>query len=54
MSSPPGTKEITAKVATVLDNPLTTALITIDKALAAQTQTFLPLKPPFDSVGQRN
>jgi hypothetical protein len=47
MSTPPGTKEITAKVATALDDPLTTALLSIDKALAAQTQTFLPLEVPI-------
>jgi hypothetical protein len=46
MSAPPGTKDVTAKVAAALDEPLTTALITIDKTLAAQTQTFsLPEAP---------
>jgi|SRR5271154_223487 len=42
MSSHSEVKQISSKIASTLDEPVSAALLTLDKALASQTQTYHP------------
>jgi hypothetical protein len=45
MSDPSETQQISSKLITTLDDPISTALIALDKSLASQTQTYSCYNP---------
>jgi len=52
MSGHSEVKEISSKIASTLDEPVSAALLTLDKALASQTQTSAQLKIAHKSLDE--
>ena len=48
MSGPSETQQISSKIISTLDEPLSSAFLTLDKALASQTQTYSILMTPLN------
>lgn len=54
MSSPTATKEISSAIVDTLDEPLSSALLTLDKTLASQTQTYFLYEAGLREIAQRS